>query len=407
VAIGGTNYGTLRQRQGTVASLAAANPVLSYGEFTMTYDGLDPVLKIGDGTRPWLELPNLVGSGGGGGGGTVTYRAAESWSSAALRVAGEGGIDEFGSTWGAPYDPDGAHDPSSWIEDNGTGGLLLAEGWYHVALSVNIVFPAATAVDYVRVGLNVGSSLAGNHQVVLAPASATDDRVTFSDLVNLGPIYSDGTTTVRPSIRWTDGFYAPDDAELGAHIIRVEPVAGGGAGALTVRGKATYVASGYSYTENASAAAGTDIFPTGWTFYAGGSSGPEGPLDTSEYPGVTPTGGQIVIDEPGWWMVSLNWHIGFPSSTPTVFQPVIHAPWADPDVPNQYFPVVNRAFSAEFNQNTAGKPASRGTIHTALFWADAGDVVTLAGWYNTLDSAPQGASAASIPTMQAMFTRLA
>jgi hypothetical protein len=318
VAIGGTNYGTLRQRQGTVASLAAANPVLSYGEFTMTYDGLDPVLKIGDGTRPWLELPNLVGSGGGGGGGTVTYRAAESWSSAALRVAGEGGIDEFGSTWGAPYDPDGAHDPSSWIEDNGTGGLLLAEGWYHVALSVNIVFPAATAVDYVRVGLNVGSSLAGNHQVVLAPASATDDRVTFSDLVNLGPIYSDGTTFVRPSIRWTNGFYAPDDAELGAHIIRVEPVEAGGGGGSGVLGAATAQAGAVAIS---AISGGQRAVFDNWAFTdtvgtVGGVGG------AAEY-------GWGYEDE-GWYQVTFSIDVGFTAGSDPLPE-IVHLDWSSWD----------------------------------------------------------------------------
>lgn len=68
MAIGGVNYGNLRQRNGTVASLAAANPVLSFGEFTMTYSGTTPILKIGDGVRTWTALPNLVGGGGGGGG---------------------------------------------------------------------------------------------------------------------------------------------------------------------------------------------------------------------------------------------------------------------------------------------------------------------------------------------------
>jgi hypothetical protein len=67
MAIGKTNYGRLRQRQGTVAELASANPVLAYGEFTMTYDGTTPILKIGDGTRTWSALPNLVGGAGGGG----------------------------------------------------------------------------------------------------------------------------------------------------------------------------------------------------------------------------------------------------------------------------------------------------------------------------------------------------
>lgn len=76
MAVGGTNYGRLRQRQGTVASLSAANPVLAFGEFTITYDGDDPVVKLGDAIRPWLELPNIAGSGGGGGG-LVIVQAAE------------------------------------------------------------------------------------------------------------------------------------------------------------------------------------------------------------------------------------------------------------------------------------------------------------------------------------------
>lgn len=65
--IGQTNYGRLRQRQGTVGSLGTADPVPAYGEFLVTYDGLTPIVKIGDGVRSWSELPNLAGGGGGGG----------------------------------------------------------------------------------------------------------------------------------------------------------------------------------------------------------------------------------------------------------------------------------------------------------------------------------------------------
>lgn len=224
MAIGKTNYGRLRQRQGTVAELASANPVLAYGEFTMTYDGTDPVLKIGDGTRTWSALPNLYcadcGDGGGGGGGA--YAAAETWSDAPMRSTGEGGINHTSQTWGTPYDPDGLADPSGWIEDGGGGELTLAEGWYHVAIALNVVFPPATAVTYCRMALNVGSSLAGNHEEIYAPAAATGGgAVSFAALMNLGPVYSDGTAYIRPDVRWTSGFYAPTTANLGVHVVKV------------------------------------------------------------------------------------------------------------------------------------------------------------------------------------------
>lgn len=52
---------------------AASDPVLLSGEIGAQDVGSStPVLKIGDGVRPWSMLPNLLGGGGGGGGG-VTF----------------------------------------------------------------------------------------------------------------------------------------------------------------------------------------------------------------------------------------------------------------------------------------------------------------------------------------------
>lgn len=74
--IGQVDYGRLRQRQGTVSSLGTANPVPAYGEFLVTYDGTTPVVKIGDGVRPWNDLPNIAGGGGGGGGLVIVQASA-------------------------------------------------------------------------------------------------------------------------------------------------------------------------------------------------------------------------------------------------------------------------------------------------------------------------------------------
>lgn len=68
MAIGQTVYGRLKQRQGSSAALAAANPVLAAGEFTASINGTTVVLKIGDGVTHWLDLPPIGGDGGGGAG---------------------------------------------------------------------------------------------------------------------------------------------------------------------------------------------------------------------------------------------------------------------------------------------------------------------------------------------------
>ena len=48
----------IKHRRGTAAEWAASNRVLEYGELGIEYDTYR--LKIGDGAKPWLELPYAI-----------------------------------------------------------------------------------------------------------------------------------------------------------------------------------------------------------------------------------------------------------------------------------------------------------------------------------------------------------
>lgn len=215
--IGNTNYGEFTFRGSSAASLASENPVPAAFEPIAATDGTDFIFKIGDGVRPWNDLP-AFGAGGGGGGGVIG--SSESWTSPTpLRASGEGGIEALGIVWGAPYSPDGGTDAG--IESWSDGRLGLADpGWYAVVVSVDVRHPDTSAVTYVRCALNVGDSLAGNHETFLAPVRNGSTDV-FSALINLGPVYSDGTAYIRPDVRWNTGVYTATGAQLGAHVVRL------------------------------------------------------------------------------------------------------------------------------------------------------------------------------------------
>lgn len=55
---------TIQLRRDTAENWSSVNPILSQGE--AGYDITNKVLKIGDGTTPWNNLPQYGGSGGGG-----------------------------------------------------------------------------------------------------------------------------------------------------------------------------------------------------------------------------------------------------------------------------------------------------------------------------------------------------
>lgn len=57
MAIGDTNFGELAFRYGTLDQLTTSNPLLDRGEPIVAFNGTEVVLKIGDGTRRFNELP--------------------------------------------------------------------------------------------------------------------------------------------------------------------------------------------------------------------------------------------------------------------------------------------------------------------------------------------------------------
>lgn len=221
--IGQTNYGRLRQRQGTVASLGTADPVPAYGEFLVTYDGSDPVVKIGDGVRSWNDLPNLFGGGGGGGGATPPDQL-ESWAATPLPLISMGGsergISDPDIAWGTPYDPNGP--PTSTFMTVGTSGkLVLAQGWYVVTAWVGLNFAAAAGVSYVRCAWNIGDNLAGNSEQFLPKSTNSAGQEVFQIVYSFGALYSDGTDYIRPSIRWNTGGPDPVGSVLGVVAVKI------------------------------------------------------------------------------------------------------------------------------------------------------------------------------------------
>lgn len=60
MAIGDTNYGELSFRYGTLTALTASNPTLDRGEPIVAFSGTEIILKVGDGTRRFNDLPNVA-----------------------------------------------------------------------------------------------------------------------------------------------------------------------------------------------------------------------------------------------------------------------------------------------------------------------------------------------------------
>lgn len=164
--IGGTNYGTLRVRQGTAAALSAANPVLGAGEYGMSRDGTDLVLKVGDGTTAWNSLDPILphpegDGGGGGGGGALGFGQASPTAMTTSTVLGGGEAV-----------------PTSW---SNAGGLIVPgtngwgfaeEGWYQVTIFIWVGFQDSVP-DLLRVSLQTYDvAEAAGDFAVLPPAAA-------------------------------------------------------------------------------------------------------------------------------------------------------------------------------------------------------------------------------------------
>lgn len=96
--IGDTNYGELTFRgSSSLSAVEAEDPVLAAFEPHIVYDGTTPIFKIGDGIRPWSELPNLVGAGGGGGGGSGGLSVVDNLDGT-LTLDGTGVVDNLDGT---------------------------------------------------------------------------------------------------------------------------------------------------------------------------------------------------------------------------------------------------------------------------------------------------------------------
>lgn len=148
MAIGKTRFGRLQEAGRTASQMASENRVLGAREIAASVDGTTVVTKIGDGVRPWNELPPLGGSGGSVVSGIVGQASAiaatvstetitggrravfDDWvfTDQQGEVGGVGGASQFG--WG--YEEEGWYQITFGIEAGFTAGSLALPPRLHI-----------------------------------------------------------------------------------------------------------------------------------------------------------------------------------------------------------------------------------------------------------------------------------
>lgn len=126
-----THPGRFKQHAFTGSEWSAADPVLLIGELGAANVGSSsPLLKIGDGVRPWSQLPDLISSGGGGGGandyiaGPVTTLPPGSPATVTI----DNTVDPPTISFGIPEGDPGAQGPQGIPGEPGIQGPSGAQG---------------------------------------------------------------------------------------------------------------------------------------------------------------------------------------------------------------------------------------------------------------------------------------
>lgn len=163
--IGDTEYGRLRQRAKSPSAMTAENPVLASGELAATINGTEFVVKMGNGTTAWNDLPAL--NVGGGGGGPVPYprqvrkTVFETFDVPRDPATGEFDVDaivwdapryEFTNDLGAYETTIDKPDWGGYAPDSGSTYLFLTDpdegrGWYEFQVYYSFGLPEADAFE--------------------------------------------------------------------------------------------------------------------------------------------------------------------------------------------------------------------------------------------------------------------
>lgn len=196
--IGGTAYGRAKQRHNTLANLNLSNPIPAAGEFVAAIDGDDLVLRMGDGTTHWADLPDIYpgSGGGGGGGGPVGQRIMISPASVVINTAPAGQVAVFGN-----YGNTNLISGTTFAITQDADGFDFDAGWYTLQLKVWAGFTAGSdpLPDFVRLDLATWEGYEISYDLPCTPGSGNIGGMSSRSLhgvqaqVATIPYYTPGT----------------------------------------------------------------------------------------------------------------------------------------------------------------------------------------------------------------------